>query len=189
MFPWNRILMRTIIIFLFAGSLFFNNVWADHEPDHRYNIRGYVLDAKEKGIDDLTVQAFMEGKLLETSKTNADGYYSLHLHLHNPDLHKSLKLRAGSYEAELKVTFDPKDDTTARIHDANFVDGEYIEGNLDRFRIPSWSYAVLGLLLFLMLMFYLEKRRKKKIRLAKYGKSDTNSPSKHKARKSRRKKH
>ena len=181
--------MRTVIFFIIAGSLFFNNVWADHEPDHRYNIRGYVLDAQQRGIDDLTVQAFKEGELLETSKTNADGYYSLHLHLHNPDFHKILKLRAGSYEAELQVTFDREDDTSARIHDANFVDGEYIEGNLSRFRIPSWSYAVGGLLLFMMILIYLEKRRKKKIRLAKYGKSESNPPSKHRAKKSKRKKH
>ncbi len=180
--------MRAIILFIFAGSLFFNNVWADHEADHRYNIRGYVLDARQKGIENLTVQAFAEGKLLETSKTDADGYYSMHLHLHNSDFHQILKLRAGSYEADLQVTFDPQDDTSARIHDANFVDGEFIEGNLGRFRIPSWSYAVGGLLLFMMIMIYLERRRKKKIRLAKYGKSEMNSPSKHKARKSRRKK-
>ena len=181
--------MRAIIFFIFAGSLFFSNVWADHEADHRYNVRGYVLDAKQKGIDDLTVQAFMEGTLLETGKTDADGYYSLHLHLHNADFHKILKLRAGSYQAELQITFDPNDDTSARIHDANFVDGEYIEENLVRFRIPSWSYAVGGLLLFVMILIYLERRRKKKIRLAKYGKSEKKSPSKHRANKSRRKKH
>jgi len=181
--------MRAIILFIFAGSLFFTNVWAEHEADHRYIVRGFVLDARQKGIDDLTVQAFAEGKLLETGKTDADGYYSLHLHLHNEDFHQILKLRAGSYEADLQVTFDPKDDTSARIHDANFVDGEYVEGNLSRFRIPSWSYAVGGLLLFMMIMIYLERRRKKKIRLAKYGKSEMNSPSKHRARKSRRKKH
>jgi hypothetical protein len=180
--------MRSIILFILAGSLFFNNVWADHEADHRYNIRGYVLDAKQKGIDNLTVQAFAEGNLLGNSKTDADGYYSIHLHLHNADFHQILKLRAGSYEAELLVTFDPQDDTSARIHDANFVDGEYIEENLSRFRSPSWSYAVGGLLLFMMILIYLERRRKKKIRLAKYGKSEMNHPSKHKARKSRRKK-
>ncbi len=64
--------MRTIIFFIIAGGLFFNNVWADHEADHRYNIRGYVLNANQQGIDNLTVQAFSEGELLGTSKTTAD---------------------------------------------------------------------------------------------------------------------
>ena len=140
--------------------MFFNNVWADHEADHRYNIRGYVLNANQQGIDNLTVQAFMGGELLGTSKTTADGYYSMHLHLHNSDYHRVLKLRAGSHEAELRVTFDVGDDTSARIHEANFVDGRYIEGGLGRFHIPSWSYAVGGLLLFIVTLVYLERRRK-----------------------------
>ncbi len=181
--------MRTIIYCLIAGSLFFNNVWADHEADHRYNIRGYVLDANQQGIDNLTVQAFADGKLLGTGKTDADGYYSMHLHLHNSDYHRTLKLQAGSHQAELRVTFDVKDDTSERIHEANFVGGKFIEGNLGRFRIPSWSYAVGGLLLFMMILIYLERRRKKKIRLAKFGTSETHPASKHRAKKSRRKKH
>jgi hypothetical protein len=180
--------MRTIILSIIAGCLFFNNVWADHEPDHRYNIRGYVLNANQQGIDNLTVQAFAEGELLGTSKTTADGYYSMHLHLHNSDYHRVLKLRAGSHEAELRVTFDVGDDTSARIHEANFVDGKYIEGSLGRFHIPSWSYAVGGLLLFIVTLVYLERRRKKKIRLAKFGTSDSHPPSRQRAKKSRRKK-
>ena len=180
--------MRTIILSIIVGGLFFNNVWADHEPDHRYNIRGYVLNANQQGIDNLTVQAFAEGELLGTSKTTADGYYSMHLHLHNSDYHRALKLRAGSHEAELRVTFDVGDDTSARIHEANFVDGKYIEGSLGRFHIPSWSYAVGGLLLFIMILVYLEKRRKKKIRLAKFGTSGGHPPSRHGAKKPRRKK-
>ncbi len=180
--------MRTLIYFLIAGSVFFNNVWADHEPDHRYNIRGYVLNAKQEGIDAIPVQAFAQGELLGSSKTDAEGYYSIHLHLHNSDYRRTLKLRAGSNEAELKVTFDVEDDTSARIHEANFVDGKFIEGSLSRFYIPTWSYAVGGLLLFVMSLFYLEKRRKRKIRLAKYGKSAMNHVSKQKMKKSRRKK-
>jgi hypothetical protein len=181
--------MRTVIFFIISGSLFFSNVWADHEADHRYNIRGYVLNAKQQGIDTITVQVFAQGELLGTSKTDTDGYYSIHLHLHNSDYHRILKLRAGSHEAELRVTFDVEDDTSTRIHEANFVDGKFIEGNLGRFRIPSWSYAVGGLLLFMMILIFLERRRKKKIRLAKYGKAEMHPPSRRRAKKSRRKKH
>ena len=181
--------MRTIIYCLIAGSLFFNNVRADHEADHRYNIQGYVLDTRQKGIDNLSVQAFAEGELLGSGKTDADGYYSLHLHLHNSDYQRILKLQAGSYQADLRVTFDLEDDSSARIHEANFVGGKFIEGNLGRFRIPPWSYAVGGLLLFMMILIFLERRRKKKIRLAKFGTPETHSPSKHRAKKSRRKKH
>jgi hypothetical protein len=111
------------------------------------------------------------------------------LHLHNSDYHRILKLRAGSHEADLRVTFDVEDDTSARIHEANFVGGKFIEGELGRFRVPSWSYAVVGLLLFFLTLVFLERRRKKKIRLAKYGTSETSSPTGRKTKKSRRKKH
>lgn len=181
--------MRALVISIIVGSLFFSSAWADHEPDHRYNIRGYVLDGSQQGIDNLAVQAFSEGKLLGDSKTNADGYYSMHLHLHDEDYRRILKLRAGSMEAELRVTFDRGDDTTARIHEANFIDGKYVEGALDRFHIPDWSYAAGGLVLFMVIMVFLEKHRKKKIRLAKYGANEKHSPSGHKAKKARRKKH
>jgi hypothetical protein len=82
-----------------------------------------------------------------------------------------------------------EDDTSARIHEANFVGGKFIEGNLGRFRVPSWSYAVGGLLLFMVILVFLERRRKKKIRLAKFGTSETSHPPGRKVKKSRRKKH
>lgn len=181
--------MRAIVLSIIAGCLLFTNVQADHEPDHRYNIRGYVLDGSQQGIDNLVVQAFSEGKQLGSSKTDAEGYYSMHLHLHNADYRRILKLQAGSLEAELRVTFDRGDNSSARIHEANFVDGKYVEGALDRFHIPDWSYAAGGLVLFMVVMVLLEKQRKKKIRLAKYGAHEKHSPSGHKAKKARRKKH
>lgn len=181
--------MTRIFISLVVGCLLFTNAWADHEPDHRYNIRGYVLDAGQEGIRNLTIQAFSEGELLGSGKTDAEGYYSLHLHLHDADNRRRIKLRAGSHEAELRVTFDVGDKTTARIHEANFVDGKYVEGKLGRFRVPSWSYAVGGLVLFMLIAVFLEKRRKKKIRLAKYGSGDKHSAPVHKGKKARRKKH
>jgi hypothetical protein len=181
--------MKTLVIAIVTGWMLFTQVWADHEPDHRYNIRGYVLNASQQGINNLSVRAFSEGKVLGESKTNNDGYYSLHLHLHDSDYHRKLKLFAGSHEAEIQVKFDVGDTTSARIHEANFVDGKLVEGNLWRFRIPSWSYALGGLILICISAVFLEKRRKKKIRLAKYGATEKHSHSTQKSKKARRKKH
>ena len=181
--------MRVIIISVITGCLLFTSVWADHEPDHRYNIRGYVLNGEQQGINNLTVRAFADGEAIGSSKTNTDGYYSMHLHLHDEDYRRVLKLRAGPYEAELRVTFDPEDSNSARIHEANFVDGLLVEGALSRFHIPSWSYPVAGLVLFMSILVFLEKRRKKKIRLAKFGSSEKHHASGQKAKKARRKKH
>ena len=180
--------MKKFILSVIAGCLLFTNVWADHEADHRYNIRGYVLDTKQNGIKGLTIQAFADGALLGTGKTDPGGYYSLHLHLHDEDYHRTLKLQAGPHEAELKVSFEPGDKTSSRVHEANFVAGKFVEGKLGRFRIPPWSYAVGGLLLIMLIAVLLEKRRKKKVRLEKYGPGDKQSTSGHKAKKARRKK-
>jgi len=181
--------MRLVIIFLFAGCLLSTNLWADHEPDHRYNVQGYVLDADQRGTSNLAFQVFSEGKSLGSTKTNTDGYYSLILHLHDEDYNRILKLRAGPHRADIKVTFDVNDAFSARVHKANFINGQYVEGAIGRFRIPSWSYALSGLLLIIVAAVFLEKRRKKKIRLAKYGPSDKRSPSKNKSKKGRRKNH
>jgi hypothetical protein len=171
------------------GCLLLTNARADHEPDHRYNIRGYLLDASQNGMAGITVQVFSEGQSIGNGKTDADGYYSLHLHLHNADNRRVLILRAGAQQAELRVKVDIKDSTSARIHEANFVAGKFIEGDLGRFRIPPWSYAAGGLFVFMLVAVFLEKYRKKKIRLAKYGSGEKHAPSGHKSKKSRRKKH
>jgi hypothetical protein len=170
-------------------GLLFSNASADHEPDHRYVIRGYVVDTNDRGIANQTIQVFAQTELLGTEKTDGDGYYSMHLHLHNEDYGRRLRLRAGTLEAELRVNFDRADSVSARTHEANFVGGKLVEGQLQRFRVPSWSYAVGGLVLFMLIAVILERRRKKKIRLAKHGSGEKHSPSGHKAKKIRRRKH
>jgi len=180
--------MRTFI-FIVAAGLMITNAWAEHEVDHRYNIRGYILDENQKGIGDLDVRAYNGGSLLGSSKTDSDGYYSLHLHLHNADNHSILRLNAGSHESELRVTFDPGDTTTLRVHDANFVAGEYIEGELGQFRMPPWAYPVGGLLVLGVIVVLLEKRRKKNIKLKKMDSAEHHSPGHRKSKKRRGKKH
>ena len=178
--------MRMIIIFMFAGCLLSTNLFADHQ---RYNVRGYVLSAEERSIDKLTVQVLREGNKLGTTQTDADGYYSLHLRLHDGDTDRIFKIRAGRHEADLHVKFDAGDARSVSIHEANFIGGKFIEGAITRFRIPPWSYAVGGLLLIFVIAYFLEKRRKKKIRLAKYGSTGKHPASKNKVKKARRKHH
>jgi len=181
--------MKTILLAVFAGCLTITNVWAEHEVDHRYNIRGYVLDENQQGISNLNVQVFYGNSLLENGKTDSGGYYSIHLHLHNSDNRRILKLRAGPYESELRVTFDPGDINTLRVHHANFINGKYVEGPLGRFRIPTWSYAVGGLLALGAFAVILETRRKKKIRQKMVVSSEKRPPGKRKSKKRRGKKH
>ena len=180
--------MRTFILAVFAGCLMITNVWAEHEVDHRYNVRGYVLDENQQGISDQDVRVFDGNSLLEETRTDSAGYYSLHLHLHNADNHRKLKLRAGPNEAELRVSFDAADLNTLRIHEANFIGSEYIEGKLDRFRIPPWIYPLGGFLALAVIVVFLEKRRKKKIKLKQAGPTEKPPAGNHKAKRKRRKK-
>ena len=127
--------------------------------------------------------------MLASGTTDSDGYYSLHLHLHNEDNHRKLRLRAGSNEAQLRINFDPKDLNTLRVHDANFVAGNFIEGELGRFRIPPWLYPVGGLVIVGIFVVMLESRRKKKIKQKQAGAGRHHSPSQRKSKKRRGKKH
>ena len=181
--------MRLFIFAITTLCLLATNAWAEHEADHRYNIRGYVLDEKQQAMPSLNVSAFDGGSLLASSTTDSDGHYSLNLHLHNTDNRRILRLRAGSYESEIRVSFDPTDLTTLRVHEANFVAGEFIEGGLGRFRMPPWVYPLGGLLLLGIIVTLLEKRRKRKNRQKASGSAAHHSSSHRKAKKRRGKKH
>jgi len=181
--------MRIFILLMLVGSLLSNNLWADHEPDHLYNVQGFVLDANQRGSRNLTVQVLSKGAVLGSTRTNSEGYYALNLNLHDADYDRILTLRAGPHTEEIRVTFDVSDTASTRIHWANFIDGQYVEGKVGEFQIPPWSYPLAGLILIILIAVALEKRRKKKIRLAKYGSAVKNTISKHKAKKTRRKHH
>ena len=181
--------IKTFIFFIIAGYLLSTSAWAEHEANHRYNIRGYVLDGRQQGIGGLDVRVYSGTQLLESITTAADGYYSLHLHLHDTDFGQTLLLRAGQYEAELRVRFDASDQSTARVHEANFVDGRFTETPIIRFRMPGWVYPVGGLLLVVVAAVVLESRRKKKIKQKINVAHSDQQPHKHRSKRRRRKKH
>lgn len=180
--------MKRLIILLVFACLFSGSIWAEHEANHRYNIRGYLLDADQQGTAGIAVQAFSGSELLATTQSDAEGYFSLHLHLHNTDNRKVLLLRAGQLEKEIRVVFDPGDVTTARVFDANFVDGQFVEGNLGRFRIPVWVYPLAAIVAIILIAVVLETRRKRKIRMRKKKAAEQQGHSSHKNR-ARKKKH
>jgi len=177
--------MKTLITALF-GLLLVACVSADHEPDHRYNVLGYVLDENEKPIPDQTVQALSGSSVLGSARTDDSGYYSIHLHLHNADLSRTLTLQVGKQEAEIQVAFDPQDRSSVRTHEANFVGGKLVETGLGRFRVPPLLYAIAGVLYLFVIAFALERRRKKKRRRTLAAQAAAQSPSGKKKRKGKR---
>ncbi|MFT5219492.1 MAG: hypothetical protein ACI87H_001629 [Gammaproteobacteria bacterium] len=165
------------------ASLWSGNALAEHENDHRYNIRGYILDAGRNAIVGEQVRVFLEGKLLEKNTTDSSGYYSLNLHIHNAELSKKLTIKSGSKEAEIRVSFDPADKNTIRIHHANFIGSEFSEGSLDLFRFPVWGYVLLGFLILGFIVVTLEKRRRRKLRLANHPPDEKKAKKKKKRKK------
>lgn len=137
---------------------------AEHEADHRYEVHGYVLDDNENPVPGREVAIFADGGMLARGTTDSDGYYSLHLHLHNQDRGRRLNLHAGPDRAEIRVRFDPEDNHTARVHAANLVGGRLVEKELNRWRTPPWIYPLAGFIVLGFVLVTLERRRKRKLR-------------------------
>lgn len=114
---------------------------AEHEANHRYTVRGYVLDGQRQPVPDAPVSLRMGGALLGSARTDSDGFYSIRAHLHDTDLGRTLRVRAGEHTAEIRMQGTPGDLTTERVHHANFIGGELVERELARGGPSAWIYA------------------------------------------------
>lgn len=116
---------------------------AEHEADHRYSIRGYVLDAAEKPVVGERVSAKVAGKSGST-RTDEDGFYTLNLHLHDAHIGSDIELRAGDSIARMRMQAERGDQYEERVHWASFVAGQFREDALGRFQMPGWAWALMG---------------------------------------------
>ena len=177
--PIQRLVLTLCCLLVFVNAI------AEHEADHRYSVRGYILDENERAIADREVSIFADGNLLASGRTDSDGYYSLHLHLHNEDRGRLLSLNAGAQRAEIRVDFDPGDKHTARVHDASLVGGKLVEKALNRWRTPPWIYPLAGFIVLGFVLVMLERRRKRKLRMKQPGNAPA-SGNRHRSKKRRR---
>lgn len=177
---------KPVLILILACLLLPVDASAEHEADHRYNVRGYVLDESEQAIAGREVKIFSDGNVLARGRTDSYGYYSLHLHLHNEDRGRLLSLSAGGQQADIRVNFDPQDKHTARVHDANLVGGRLVEKALFRWRTPTWIYPLAGFIVLGFVLVTLERRRRRKLRHKQFG--DTPASRGQPGKKMRRKK-
>ena len=120
---------------------------AEHEANHRYTVKGYVLDAERKPMADQPVSLRLGDTVVGSGRTDSDGQFSIRAHLHDTDIGKTLTLRAGNYRTEIRMQGTPSDLTTERIHHVSFVGGKPVERELDRGGLPGWAYAVAVLLI------------------------------------------
>jgi hypothetical protein len=134
-------------LFFFPIVLFFvflSAAFATHEMDHRYNVKGFVLDANADPISNSAVSIRLGNQVIGYQKTNSQGYYDIRLHLHDRDLGRNLQIRTAAAEASIRVTFTPGDKSTRRIHYANVIGGKLVEQRLTRNAFPLWGYAAIA---------------------------------------------
>ena len=135
----NRHLVRLLLIAVCVCSWVFSPVaFGEHEENHRYSIRGYVLDANQTPLSDVRISARLGQELQKSTVTNSDGYYKLRLHIHDTDIGKRLTVKAGADEGSIKMSAQRGNLELARIHHANFIGGKLVEGELDRGSLPGW---------------------------------------------------
>lgn len=118
-------------------------VLATHEIDHRYDITGYVLDEEQIPLADTDVSILMNNQVLGFGKTDADGFYNIRVHLHDPDRGKKLQIKTAAGVADIRVTLTPGDKSTKRVHYANFSGGQFLEKELPRGGFPPWGYGII----------------------------------------------
>lgn len=133
-----RFLVLTVGAFALSGLAL-----ATHEIDHRYDVMGYVLDEKQMPLSNTEVSILMNNQVLGFSKTDADGFYSIRLHLHDPDRGKKLQIKTAAGVADIRVTLTPGDKATKRVHHANFSGGQFLEKELPRGGFPVWGYGII----------------------------------------------
>lgn len=141
---------------------------AEHEADHRYDVRGYVLGADKRPIGATQVVVRHGEKVIGNGRTDAEGYYAIELHLHDADIGSTFAVRAGEHQALIRMQAEYGNRMTARVHHVNFIGGEVIEKNLSWLSVPAWVYVV-AVPLVLWAALYLTgviRRKVRKLRLA-----------------------
>lgn len=112
---------------------------AEHEADHRYNVRGYILNDAKKAQPEVPVTLLLGNQVVGSARSNDEGYYSIRAHLHDSEIGRALTVRAGDRQADIRMTATPRDVSTPRIHHVNFIGGEVVEEELAG-GVPAWAY-------------------------------------------------
>ena len=157
---------------LYAGT-----AAAEHEADHRYDVRGHVLDAKKNPLSGVPVTILMADQAVGSARTDSEGYYSVRLHLHDSDIGRALTVRAGDAQAEIRMQAKRGDQTTARVHHLNFIGRQFEEKKLAAGKIPTWAYIAAAPLV-LWGVVYVGGATRRKVRRAKSDKAKKKGKSK-----------
>ncbi|GMQ77197.1 MAG: hypothetical protein BMS9Abin01_2519 [Gammaproteobacteria bacterium] len=167
-------------------------VLATNRADHRYDVRGYILDADQQPIPGITVVGRVGGKRMGSGRSDSSGYYRFGMHLHDSNLGSELRLKTPEYQGTVRISLTPGDASTARIHYVNFIGGKLVEGELPGRGGISTTLVAAGAGAAILLAAYfasnhLRRRRRRRQRAEqKAAKSQSRSSPKRSKRKKRR---
>ena len=148
----SRCLFLAFSLFLFAPS----PGQAEHTPEHRFTIYGYVYDDTGSPRPGTVVVKGRADNILGTTATSSSGYYQVRLHLHNSDLGEKLIIRSEAGQRELIVKFDPNNKTIERMAEVNFGAIPPSAGLLAN----GWLFLVGALVLAAGMVYTVARRRK-----------------------------
>jgi hypothetical protein len=171
-----------------AATLLVGDAAAEHEADHRYVVRGFVLDAEENALADVPVTVYREERAVARARTDRQGYYSAHAHLHDEDIGRALRVRAGERSATISMNATRGDQSTEREHHVNFVGDRVVEGELGGLRFPSWVYTSATIATLLVVAAFLAQRVSRARKRARRSQQQAASGSGTRPGKSRRRK-
>jgi hypothetical protein len=115
------ILFYRSIWFMVCLLLFLSSpVRAEHTPEHRYTISGYVYDAAGKPVPGTVVIKDPTGGVLGSTEAGGSGYYNIQLHFHDSDAGRTVLVESEAGKKELIVKYNPNDRTTERLAEVNF---------------------------------------------------------------------
>ena len=117
---------------------------ASHEANHRYTIRGYILDSPDRPLAAIPISVRVGARRLGGGRTDSRGFYSVELHIHDSDIGRDLELRAGDRRANIRMKAQRGDRTSARLHYANFIGDRFTEEKFRRWYVPVWGYGAAG---------------------------------------------
>ena len=149
-----------LLLLVVCFSLLPGAASAKHEADHRYNVKGFVLDENEAPLADTVVTIRVGGSVIGSQKTDSQGYYNIELHLHDTDLGKKLRIKTAAGEATIRAAFTLGNKATRRVHDANLVGGKLIEQRLAGTGFPTWVYVTAGAFIILAVMMFAPELRR-----------------------------
>src|SRR6267143_1219234 len=116
MMLFHRSLWFLICLFLFFSS----PIRAEHTPEHRYTISGYVYDSAAKPVPGTVVIKDVANRVLGMTEADRSGYYQIQLHLHGSNVGNKLLIESEAGKKELIVKFNPNDMTTERTAEVIF---------------------------------------------------------------------